>query len=250
MLIDLYSVMNNEEVLLPYWLRHYERIADRIFVWDDQSTDNTRAMLLAHPKVTILPLEKFGDYDEYWVTEVFPQYEQHSPGVADWVIVADGDEFIYHPDLRGVLEVERFKGTQLIYCLGYTMIAEALPKGNGQIYDEIKNGIPDKLESKWTIHSPDIRMRFKKGRHSGPREGGNSVTNAETGIKLFHYRYLGVEYFEQRDRRNAERLELVVNLGLKYDPKKVRTMPDRSHGVGLDWYAKHKGKAVNVVDDE
>jgi len=247
MKVDLYSVMNNEIELLPYWLRHYENIADRIFVWDDQSNDGTHEMLSNHPLVTFLPIEKYGDDNIHWVTKLFPQYEQHSRGVSDWVIVADADEFIYHPHLRVVLDAERIKGTQAIWCKGYTMISNHLPTGSGQIYDEIKAGLPDQLENKWTIHSPEIKWRFRKGRHGGPLCGGDVITNAYTDIKLLHYRYLGREYFEAKDRRNAERLEMVVNIGYQYDPKKIRRLPSGSRGVALDWYEKHKDKAVDVI---
>lgn len=249
MLIDVYSVMNNERVLLPYWLRHYETFADRIFVWDDQSDDGTREMLEAHPLVKLLPLDRYGDDDPYWIKDLFPQYETYSRGQADWVIITDADEFIYHPRMREVLEQETAKGTQVIWCKGYAMIADTPPSGNGYIYEEIKQGLPDRLESKWTIFDPAEKVRFRKGRHGGLLEGGQLKTNADTGIKLFHYRYLGEQFFIERDKRNAARLEKVIKIGYQYDPKKIRTLPDRSRGVALEWYAAHKAEAVNVVDD-
>jgi len=44
----------------PVLLRHYETVAERIFVWDDQSDDGTTEMLKAHPLVTLLPLKHHG----------------------------------------------------------------------------------------------------------------------------------------------------------------------------------------------
>lgn len=246
MLIDVYSVMNNEHILLPYWLRHYETFANHMYVWDDQSDDGTREMLEAHPKVTLLPIEKCGDDDVHWITNLFPQYEKHSQ-TSDWVIIADADEFIYHPKLTDILWKEKSDGTQVIWCRGYAMISDNPPTGTGQIYDEIKLGIPDKLESKWTIFSPNIRVRFRKGRHGGLLEGGHSVTNADTGIKLLHYRYLGDQYLMDRDRRNAERIEMVYKIGYKYSPEQAHTMPDRKRGVALEWFAKHKNEAKDVI---
>jgi hypothetical protein len=52
---------------------------------------------------------------------------------------------------------------------------------------------------------------------------------------------------EQRDRRNAERIEMVYKIGYRYSPRKQRTMPDKSRGAALDWFAAHKGEAVDVV---
>jgi hypothetical protein len=247
MLIDVYSVMHNEEVLLPYWLRHYETVADRIFVWEDQSTDNTRQILAHHPKVTFLPTDCKGDDDPCWITKLFPQYEQVSRGVADWVMIADADEFIYHPQLREVLQKEKDIGTEVILCQGYAMVSDNLPVGDGQIYDEIMLGLPDSLESKWTIHSPDVYIRYHKGRHGKPMRNKRGGANRASGIKLLHYRYLGDQYFEQRDKTNLRRLGMVFETNFPYSRNWRRTLPDMSRGSALDWYAENKAKAVNVL---
>ncbi|MDO8487694.1 MAG: glycosyltransferase family 2 protein [bacterium] len=249
MKIDVYSNMHNEEVILPFWLRHYETIADRIFIWEDESTDATKKILSKHPKVTFLPMEKHGDDDVYWTTTLFPQYEKYSRCVADWVIIADADEFIYHPHLLNVLEEEKRKGTQVIQCSGFTMISEGLPTTTGQIYDEIKIGLPDKTESKWTIHSANIRVRYPKGRHGPIHEHNAFVRNRETGIKLLHYRYLGEKYFEERDKKILERNRMVYHFKKEYSRQESRTRPDGTRGPVLDWYAERKGRATNVVDN-
>lgn len=245
--IDVYSVMYNEEFILPYFLRHYETIADRIFVWEDNSTDNTRKILEAHPKVTILPMDKHGDNDIYWVTELFPQYEIYSP-LADWVIIADADEFVYHPELLKYLKEEKEKGTRLLQCAGFSMVSDHLPTTSGQIYDEIQLGLPDKLESKWTIFSPDIWIRFHKGRHGRPRRKycGNAHRNSD--IKLLHYRYMGEKFYEDRNIRNVERMELSFQQGFKYSKDQKNTMPDGRRAVPLDWFSENKDKAVNVIE--
>lgn len=247
MKIDVYSNMHNEENLLPYWLRHYETIADRIFVWDDDSTDATRKILDKHPKVTVLPVKKHHPDEAYWVTFVFPQYELFSRGVADWVMVADADEFIYHPNLRQVLEQEKTKGTQLIKCHGYSMVSESFPTAHGQIYDEIKMGISDKMEGKWTIHSPEIMVRYGKGRH-GPIDGHRAYTcNRYAKIKLLHYRYLGDEYLESRNKKLFERHRFSDKITGEYSDQEKHTCPDGSRAPLLSWFNAHKGEAVNVI---
>ena len=247
MKVDVYSIMHNEEQILPYWLRHYDTIADRIFVWDDDSTDGTRAILSRHPKVTILPIGKHNSNDAYWVTSVFPQYEHISRGLADWVVIADADEFIYHPRLLDVLKREKDQGTQLIHCAGYTMISDGLPATTGQIYDEIKLGLPDGMESKWTIHSPDIQVRYAKGRHGPVHNRLAFVRNRHTGIKLLHYRYLGDKYLEDHNKKLFTRHKLMDNIAGEYSSQERHTCPDLSKGPLLDWFTAHKKEAVNVV---
>jgi len=240
--------MRNEEVILPYFLRHYGSFADRIFVWEDGSTDKTREILAAHPKVTVLDVETHGINDVYWVTKLWPQYEQLSRGRADWVICVDADEFVYHPSLINVLEWEKTLGTQLIHCQGYSMIADAPPTTSGQIYEEIQYGLQDRWSSKWIIFDPEIYIRFHRGRH-GPSEEitPGIIMRAHTGIKLLHYRYLGAQYYEARDIEHAERYIVADKLSSKYSPKRKHNMPDDTQGIPLQWYEKHKGEAWKII---
>ena len=248
MRIDVYSIMRNEAIILPYFLRHYETFAWRIFVFEDQSTDGTREILCSNSRVIVLDVEQHGINEAYWTNNLWTQYEQRSRGLADYAICVDADEFVYHPDLVGLLKREKEGGAQVIHCEGYTMIANGLPTTSGQIYDEIDHGIPDRLSSKWAIFSPKIHYRFKKGRHGGPREiSDGAVMKAHTGVKMLHYRYLGASYFESRDSRNVESFNNAEGTKRKYSPSMRHVQPDKSRDIPLEWYEKHKVEAVKVV---
>ncbi len=249
MKIHVYSILFNEAFMLPYFLRHYETLADRIFVWDDESTDGTREILSAHPKVTLLETpEVHGIHEDYWIAALWPRYEQLSRGVADYVICVDADEFVYHPGgLVHALEEEKQRGTQLVHCAGYTMLADAPPATAGQIYDEIKLGLKDRWSAKWCVFSPEIGLRFRHGRHGDPRLSGNVVRRANTGIRILHYRYLGAKYFEQRDIRNARRFGVAEGSNRVYSPRTRHNLPDNTRGVPLPWYAAHRARAFDVV---
>ena len=64
MTIHVYNIVHNEEFLLPYYLRHYEQFADKIFIFDDESTDRTAEIAKAHPKVTYLKYPGWGRFVE------------------------------------------------------------------------------------------------------------------------------------------------------------------------------------------
>jgi len=247
--VDVYSIMRNEEILLPYWLRHYETIASRILVWEDDSTDATREILSRHPKVTLLETpEVHGINDVWWVKNLWPRYEQLSRGQADYAICVDADEFVYHPDgLVTVLEKQKQARVQLIFCAGYTMFADAPPTTTGQIYDEIKRGLPDRWSSKWVIFSPEIELRFQRGRHGHPRVTGDVVARKDIGVRLLHYRYLGPEYFERRDRDHAKWVGVAEGATRVYSPTARHNLPDSTRGVPLPWYSAHMAEAVDVV---
>jgi len=53
MRVHVYTICWNESRVIDYFLRHYEPIAERIVVYDEDSTDDTREILTAHRNVEL-----------------------------------------------------------------------------------------------------------------------------------------------------------------------------------------------------
>ncbi len=245
MRIDVYSTMHNEAPILPYFLRHYGSFAQRIFVWEDESTDGTREILEAHPAVKLMSLEKHRIDDPYWLT-LWAQYKTLSRGQADWAMVVDADEFIYYEDLPGLLECEKTLGAQVLGCTGYTMFSPTFPKTEGQIYEEVNRGLPDRLSYKDVVFDPEIDISWRLGRHGRSRARTQEDMPArrcnDSGVKLLHYRYLGQAYFDARYHRNIERREI-----FKQRYYKRNRLPDGTRGNPMEWYKAHEPLAVNII---
>ena len=244
--IDVYVMVHNEEFILPYFLRHYGSFSNKIVAFEDQSTDNSRKILEAYPNTIIVEPEEHGINEKYWTSTLWPMYEEISRGQVDYVIQVDADEFVYHPDLLSILEQEKNKGTQMIFCKGYTMVADDLPMTDEQIYAEIRKGLPDRWSGKWALYDPSIHLRYGDGRHKVVDTNATNL-NSHTGIKILHYRYLGKRYFEDRDIRNRKRFNVTDKIELEYSPTRRHNLPDGTRGVKLDWYANNKSKAEDVV---
>ena len=244
MRVDLYTILRNEEKILPYYLRHYSQFVDKIFVFDDDSTDRTKEILSQNSKVTILKPEMHGIDDHYFRSLYATAFRTRSKGAADWVICVDADEIIYHPDILSILQKCKNEGFSIIKCEGWTMFSDSFPQNGDQIYDEIKTGVPDVWQGKPVILSPEINIKFHYGRHNVYLlEEGLRIAES-TGIKLLHYRYLGDQYCEERHLNNTERLSEKNRRG-----KLGRhNFKDSNYIHGMKWYRQNKNLAVNCID--
>lgn len=209
--LHVYSIMRNEARILPYFLRHYESVASRIFVFDDNSDDGSFDLLSSHPKVIILSMRQpwlrttytTGIDDRYFRNLYDGQYRQFTRDKNVWVACVDADEFVYHPSLLELLA--HADNVDVIQPAGYFMVAPSFPTTNGQIYDEIDLGIPDFWSSKPCLFRSSTDIHFRLGRH-GLLDSESCTVWEDSGVRLLHYRHLGLDYATSRDARNCTRM--------------------------------------------
>jgi FkbM family methyltransferase len=120
---DVYAVCYNEEKLLPAFLHHY-RYADKIVVFDNESTDHSRDIVLAAGR-EVRVFSTGGKLDDETNRMIKNTAWKESRGSADFVIVQDLDEFLHFPkypgDLRaGLLEL-RATGCTAAKTFAYDM---------------------------------------------------------------------------------------------------------------------------------
>jgi hypothetical protein len=195
MIVHVHALCWNEEEMLPFFFRHYDRVADRYFIYDDGSTDRSRELLADNPRVTLRRFETAGDsfvaaarrhYDECWKT---------SRRAADWVIVCNIDEHCCHPELRTYLARCQEHGISVIVPEGYEMYAETLPSAGAALCRAVQRGCRARYMDKPEIFNPtDIEeINFSLGRHRA-RPTGRVCVLGDSDVKLLHFKYVGFEY--------------------------------------------------------
>jgi hypothetical protein len=195
--IHLYCLCWNDARMLPYFFRHYDSFVDRYFVYDNGSTDGSIDMLHAHGSVEVRHFDVTGDSFVEEERRLGDTMWQGSD--ADWVIVTDIDEHIYHPDLSGYLLSCREQGITAIQSVGYEMISESFPVEDRLLVETITEGVRSSGLDRLCIFDPQAitATNYEPGRH-GANPEGQVVWPAYPQILLLHYKQLGTEYLIAR----------------------------------------------------
>jgi glycosyltransferase involved in cell wall biosynthesis len=205
--VHLYTSCWNEELIIPFFLRHYEPIVDRIVVYDDNSTDRTLELLAACPKVETRPLQRGAQSFLDAHLALFETCWQESRGEADWVCLADLDEFVFHPDWHAFLAAQKDDGVTIIASVGYDMVSESFPPAGAQLATTLTRGQRDFHLDKPSLFVPDAidRVNHTVGRHCCSPTG-QVVFAQKRYAQLRHYKSLGLDYLLARNHALASRL--------------------------------------------
>ena len=152
MKIRVYSLCWNEEIIAPYFLKHYKSITNDIVVYDNYSDDNTCEIL---KECEIRKFDTKGKFRDDIHIEIKNEIWKECKGKYDWVIICDMDELIYCEKIHSALNQADFLGYTAIIPKGYSMVGDKLPTTEGMIYEEINKGKQDNNYSKMSIINPN-----------------------------------------------------------------------------------------------
>jgi glycosyltransferase involved in cell wall biosynthesis len=227
--VECHIVSFNEELILPYSIRHYKEFCQRIVLHDNFSTDRTCEIARAEG----LEVKTWGKPDQMDDLELTNLKNTCWRGTdADWVVVPDADEFVYFPDGPVVLQTYVDNQVAVVKPHGFEMFDYLRPSKDGQIYDEITTGSPeDKWMAKPILFSPNLvaSISFNAGAHActailrDGRKLANPTTPTDPPTYLLHYKHLG-------------KLE---DIGARYDLHKSR-MSAQNRRMNWGWWGDGK----------
>ena len=129
-------------------------------------------------------------------------------GLNDWTIIIDFDEFLYHKNLRELLESYDSSGINFPKICGYNMIGTEVPRDDGitPITKLLYMGVPTDIYG-WDIgpnfvgtyskraifNAKNMSISYEPGCHAC-HPSGKVVESKNSDILLLHYKWLSREF--------------------------------------------------------
>lgn len=205
MRIHVYSLAWNEELMAPYFLKHYSKFCEKIVIFDNESSDRTPEIVRACPQAEVRTWSSNGQINDQMYLDIKNSAYKESRGEADWVIVCDMDEFIYHPNLLRKLEWYKRIGVNYPKIKGFEMMPGNPVLPADDLPDHHQMGVRFKNLDKRIIFSPKLDMSYHPGAHNAERPIG-SRQSCFSDIKLLHYKMLSLDWYISRHEVMAKRL--------------------------------------------
>ena len=208
MKIHAYIIAWNEEKILPFTLDYYSKFCEKIYVYDNMSTDNSDEIYKKYDKVIVKkwdsPEKKYNDVVlSELKSNVYKQSRKHN---VDWVIVCDCDEYLYHENLIDKLKEYKENGVNIPKIDGHDMFSDTFPTYDGKLLtDKVKIGSEtyDPM-CKNIIFSPSLNITYMPGAHTNKVD--NPIYSESAELKLLHYKFLGKDYVLERYGNLSEQL--------------------------------------------
>ena len=198
--VTVLTWLKNEEHILPFFLRHYA-FADEIIAWDNGSTDSSRRMLEANPKVSIRDWDSGGELrDDQLLQMKNEEYHHTGPG---WKFIVDIDEFIWHENILMLLSMADSMGMTLLQTEGFDMVSMDLPIDDGvtPLTQIVKMGRPNPWYNKLCVVKHCCHIEYMPGAHTPRSLSGKVIVSDQPYLKLLHYRYLSRQFVMEKAKR-------------------------------------------------
>jgi len=217
--IDAFILCYNELNIIRHTLNHYSRFCNQITILDNQSNDGCLAVLKKeYPKVKVKSFNSNDEQRENLLTQI--RNDSWKNSTADYVIVCDMDELLYHEKLEHFFYELAKHEPAMVSVIGYEMYSKKFPFNyDKSILSQVKYGCRNYRFDKSILFNPKKikEINFDYGSHScNPIFYKKQIKdNYLAEIKLLHYKYIGEEELIEKHLIYGKRLS-AINLKNKW----------------------------------
>lgn len=232
MKIALFTTVWNEALTLHQVLSYYRAngVTD-IFIFDNGSTDNSKAIAMQHG-ATIFPTRATGLDDRNYLhikNEFWKTYRDEY----DFVICCDADEVLYHP--KGLVNALKEETASVIRTQGWNVYSDQDPDPENIL--KINTGFFDPNFSKYVCFDPKRieSMNYVWGAHNCNPTG--DVAFSQSQYYLLHVRCVGgVQRMIDRHQAYAARMSefnRVNGLGFHYLRSEIEIRNEWANNIAI-----------------
>lgn len=207
--------------MLPFMFDHHNQFVDHFTIYDNYSTDKSETIINSRTNAKIIKFQTEGFNDNVH-NDIKNNCWKQSRGKADFVIVCDIDEFIYHKDINQAITLLKDGRYSIVKPYGYNMYSTDYPIYDSPqlLTDKVKRGVRVPMFDKCILFDPHaiVEINYKPGAHEC-HPWGRVKRYQNDDIKLLHYKNIGIEQLLERNRSYAARLSkenIEKNYGTEY----------------------------------
>lgn len=208
-IVHAYFLCYNEATILPHLLKHYLSFCDKVCILDNFSTDNSVQIVNSFRNTEVLSYNSGNELRDDIYIQVKNTVWKRSIGIADYVIVGDADEFLYHKDIESYIQKASQNGITIFKPRGYHMVGdEDLDLGkNDNIFEKVTKGVKtDVLNKMMMFDCNKIKeINYSFGCHMANPVGEVKLLD-DGELKMCHYKFLGMNDHLYKNNIRRQRL--------------------------------------------
>lgn len=189
MKIAILSMWLNEEFLARHFLAHYNWV-DEINIFIDTATnDSTEQILADDPRTKIQRISFPSGFDNQLRADVFNEFARQSD--ADWLIIVDSDELIFHPCYDNPRKSLEKLDCDLIFSRMWQIYKHASEKPLTVAYPPLfqrKHGDPNRCRGTNRLYIKPCVLRPRRGIELS---AGHHYFRAPVGTRIARWQLYG-----------------------------------------------------------
>lgn len=236
--VDVFTLGYNEERILPHFIDHYRRFCRNITFYNNMSTDSSVKICLDNGvNVINTGIDELNDIENLKIKQ-----SCYFNSDADFVIVVDNDELVYHPDIINLLEGYKEQGINLPKIRGYTMATTAGYPEVGKLVQTVTKGVPSINYAKRCIFSPKLGINWSAGCHKIVSVRGEYKESDQQDLSLLHYKFIDKKEIHDKKMSYSKRMSNINKMYLLGAYYNVYDYEETEK-----WFDDHVKQSIKVI---